>query len=76
MTLLFEASDTVFDDARIVDEFGSDSGPIPGRRDRIARTTEVVIEKRICGAPGEVRRIEPLLKTKVVLEKDVVGDGE
>ncbi|KAF9650930.1 hypothetical protein BDM02DRAFT_3184878, partial [Thelephora ganbajun] len=76
MTLLFEAPDTAFDDARMVNDFGSDSasGPATGRRDNVAGTTEVGVGKSTCGRPSETRRGEILLKTKVVLEKDVVGD--
>ncbi|KAF9649038.1 hypothetical protein BDM02DRAFT_3268970 [Thelephora ganbajun] len=76
MALLFEAPDTVFDDARMVNDFGSDSASasITERRDSVAGTMEVGVGKIICGGPGETRRREVLLKTKVVLEKDVVGD--
>ncbi|KAF9652068.1 hypothetical protein BDM02DRAFT_3126675 [Thelephora ganbajun] len=75
MTLLFETPGTAFDDARMVNDFGSDSASAPttGRRDSVAGTTEVGVGKSTCGRPGETRRGETLLKTKVVLEKDVVG---
>jgi len=76
MSLLYENPDTIFDDAKMTNEFGSDSASRPGMRERIAGTTEVGVKKRICGGPGETRRAEILLKPKVVLEKDVVGDGE
>jgi hypothetical protein len=76
MTLLYEAQDTVFDDARMTDEYGSDGVSTPETQDRIVGTTEVGVGKSVCGGPGEGRRAEILLKTKVVLEKDVVGDGE
>ena len=76
LSLLFENPGAVFDGARMSDEFEPDGGPIPGRRDRIAGTTEVGIEKSICGRAGESRRTEILLKPKVVLEKDVVEGGE
>ena len=75
MALLFDAPDAVFDEARMTNEFGPDSGSKCGKRDRIAGTTEVGVEKSICGNSGGARRAEILLKTKVVLEKDVVGDG-
>ena len=76
MSLLFETSDTVFDEARMTNEFGSDSVFRPGRGDRVAGTTEVGVEKSIHGVPGGNRRVEILLKTKVVLERDVVGGGK
>ena len=74
MSLLFEAPNAVFDEARMANEFGSDSASVPGGQDRIAGTTEVGVEKIIRGGPGGNLRVETLLKTKVVLEKDVVGD--
>ena len=40
MTLLFEALDTVFDEAKMTNEFGSDSA-MSGGRDMVAGTTEV-----------------------------------
>ena len=64
MSLLFEAPGTTFNDARMIDEFGPDGGSTPGRRDRIAGTTG--------GRVGESRRTEILLKTKVVLEEDII----
>jgi len=76
MSLLFETPGTGFDDARMTKECGSDSACTPGRRDRIAGTTEVGVGKIVGGEPGESRREEILLKTKVVLEKDVVEDRE
>ena len=74
MALLFEAPDTVFDAARMANEFGSDGPSVPGRRDRILGTTEVGVRKSISGGTGKSRRTQILLKTKVVLRKDVVGD--
>ena len=76
MTLLFEAPDTVFDEARMTNEFGSDRASVSGGLDRIAGTTEVGVEKNTRGGPGGNRRVEMLLKSKVVLEKGVVGDGK
>ena len=73
MHLLVEAPDTVFDDARMTNEFESDGVSTPGGQDRVAGMTEVGVGKSVCGGPGEGRRVEVLLKTKVVLEKDVVG---
>jgi hypothetical protein len=72
LTLLFEAPDTVFDATRMTNEFGSDDTSTPGRRDRVAGTTEVGVGKSVCGRKGECRSVDILLKTKVVLEKDVV----
>ena len=74
--LVVEDLDTVFDAARMTDEFGSDGPSVPKKQDRVAGTTEVGVTKSVCGRPGENRRGEILLKPKVVLEKDVVGDGE
>ena len=71
VSLLFDAPGTAFDDAKMTDDYGSDGVPAPGRRDRIAGTTEVGIEKSICEA-GKGRRTEILLKSKVVLERDVI----
>ena len=75
MSLLFEAQDVVFDEARMTNEFGSDSVFRPGRGDRIAGTTEVGVGKSVRGPDGS-RRAEILLKAKVVLEKDVVEEGK
>jgi len=75
LSLLFEAPDTVFDNARMADEFGSDGTSISGKHYRIVGTTEVGIGKSISVGPGEILRTGVLLKTKVVLEKDV-GRGE
>ena len=48
----------------MIDEIGPDGGSTPGRRDRIAGTTG--------GRVGESRRTKILLKTKVVLEEDII----
>ena len=61
MTLLFEAPDTVFDETRMIHEFGSDSASMSGGQDRIAGTTEVGVGKNIRGGPGRHRRVEILL---------------
>ena len=76
MALLFATPDIAFDDARMIDEFGSDGGSKSEGQDRVAGTTEVGVEKSTCEKPGEARRTEILLKIKVVLEKDVIGDGK
>ena len=73
VTLLFETPGTVFDGARMIDEFGYDGAPVPRRQDKIAGTTEVGVGKSVCGRAGKSRRTEILSKTKVVLEKDVIG---
>ena len=73
MTLLFEAPGAVFDEARMANEYGSDSRSTPRKRNRIAGTTEVGVGKSISEGAGKGRRTEILLKTKVVLEKDVIG---
>jgi hypothetical protein len=73
---LVEAPDAVFDDAGMMNEFGSDGASTPEQWDRVAGTTEVGIGKSVCGRIGEGLRAETLLKTKVVLEKDVVGSSK
>ena len=75
MSLLYGYPDTMFDKAKMANEFGSDSACKPGEEGRIVGTTEVGIEKGVCGQ-GEIRRAETLLKVRVVLEKDIVGDGK
>jgi len=75
MSLLYGYPDTMFDKAKMANEFGSDSACKPGEEGRIVGTTEVGVEKGICGE-GEIRRAETLLKVRVVLEKDIVGDGK
>ena len=74
MSLLFEAMETVFDAATMTNEFGSNGPSVSGRQDRVAGTTEVGVAKSVYEGPGKTRR-GLLLKPKVVLEKDVVGDG-
>jgi hypothetical protein len=76
MYLLVDAPDTVFDNARMTNEFGSDDTSTPEQWDRVAGTMEVGVGKSVCGRPGEGRRAEILLKTKVVLEKDGVGSSK
>lgn len=73
MHLLFEDPDSVFDGERMIDEFGSDDASTPGKQDKIAGTTEVGVGKIISKGAGKDRRTEILLKTKVVLEKDILG---
>ena len=72
VSLLFETAGTRFDGARMTDEYGSDGEPTHRRRGRIAGTTEVGVGKRVSEGGGKGRREGILLKTKVVLEKDVV----
>jgi len=74
MSLLYGYPDTMFDEAKMTNDFGPDSACKPGEEGKIVGTTEVGVEKSICGQ-GETRRAETLLKVKVVLEKDVVGGG-
>jgi hypothetical protein len=73
MYLLVAAPDTVFEDARMTNEFGSDGASTPGGRGKVVGTTEVGVGKRVYGGPGNDQREEFLLKIKVVLEQDVVG---
>jgi len=76
MSVLFEAPGVVFDDAKMTNDFGPISGPTTEGLYRIAGTTEVGVGKSVCGGLGGIRRAEILLKTKVVLEKDVVPCGK
>ena len=76
MSIFFENPSTSFDGAKMINEFGAGSVWKPGRRGRIAGTTEVGVQKSACKKPGEPRHVEILLKPKVVLEKDVIGDGK
>jgi len=71
MTLLFKEPRTVFDETSMVNEFGSDKASTPGRRDKVAGTTEVGVKKSVCGGRDKGKRTDVLLKAKVVLEKDV-----
>ena len=71
MSLIFEIPRTAFNRTRMANEFGSDRASTSGKRDKVAGTLEVGVEKSICGGRGEARRTEVLLKVKVVLEKDV-----
>lgn len=72
MFLLFETPGAVFDDARMTDEFGPGGASTPGEQDGIAATTEVGVGKNVSEGSGKARHTEILLKTKVVLEKDIV----
>ena len=73
MSLLFEAPRVLFDEARMTDEFSPDSASTAGRQDKVAGTTEVGVGKSVSGGPGKGRRVDVLLKVKVVLEKDIAG---
>ena len=74
MSLLVKNSGTSFDGTRMTDEFGSNGIPAtPGGRDKIAGATELGVGKSVCGGIGETRRVDILLKTKVVLEKDATS---
>ena len=78
MTLLFESPGVVFDDARMINDSWSEyvPAPGPGKEDKIAGTTAVGVGKSACDGPGESRPAEILLRTIVVLEKDIVEGGE
>lgn len=71
MSLSFEAPGVEFDGAKMASEHGTDG--IQGERGRIAGTTEVGVRKSRRGGRGESQHTEILLRTKVVLEKDVIG---
>ena len=76
MSLIFHDSNVLFEDAKMTNEFGADSAAEPGKKEGVAGTTEVGVRKSVCKKPGEPRHVEILLKPKVVLERDVVGDGK
>ena len=78
MTLLFEVPGVVFDDARMVKDSWSEYAPAPGpgEEGKIAGTTEMGVGKSVCGGPDESRPAVILLKTTVVLEKDIIEGGE
>jgi len=71
MSLLFGTPQTTFDETRMINEFEPCEVSTPGRRDKVAGTTEVGVGKSMCGGRGEDRRTEILTKAKVVLEKDL-----
>ena len=73
MFLLFEPPDSGFNDGSMVSEFGSDG---TGAQDKVAGTTEVGVGKSVRGGLDGSRRMEILLKTKVVLEKDLLEGKE
>ena len=75
MSLIFHPSGP-FDDAKMTNEFGVDSVAMPGKQERIAGTIEVGVQKSVFRKPGEPRHVAILLMPKVVLERDVVGDGK
>ncbi|KAF9783749.1 hypothetical protein BJ322DRAFT_1125250 [Thelephora terrestris] len=76
MSLLFETPGTAFDSARMVNEFEPNGSPAnPDQGDGVAGVTELGVGRSVCGGPGQTRRVDVLLKTKVVLEKDVMGSG-
>ena len=70
MALISETPGTAFDNARMINEFGSSAAP--WGRDGIAGTIEVGVWKSVREGVGKSRHAEILLKTKVVLEKDVM----
>ena len=76
MSLIFHYPATLFEDTEMTNEFGAYSVAKPGKQERIAGTAELGVQKSVCRKPGEPRHVEILLKPKVVLEKDVVGDGK
>ena len=75
MSLLFETPGTAFDGARMASEFESNGAQSTdcSRGDTVAGVTELGVGKRACGGPAEPARVSVLLKTKVVLERDVAA---
>jgi hypothetical protein len=77
MSLLFETPGTAFDGARMVNEFEPNGAPAnPDQGDEVSGVTELGVGRSVRGGPGQTRRVDILLKTKVVLEKDVMGSGK
>ena len=72
MFFLFEAADAVFDNERMANDFKSDGTSTLKRGGRVAGTTEVDVGKSVGRGSGESWSVEILLKTKVILEKDIV----
>ena len=71
--LLYEPPCSVFDARRMTREVESDDAPTPRGQDQVAGTTEVGLEKSVSLGRGEGRCTQILLKTKVVLEEDLMG---
>ena len=74
MTLLFATPGTVFDGMEMDRDGDLRRASAPGSEDKIAGTTEVGVRRSVRTGPGQSRRDEVLLRTKVVLERDVVVD--
>ncbi|KAF9783737.1 hypothetical protein BJ322DRAFT_1066836 [Thelephora terrestris] len=72
MYLLCEHPCAEFDDTIMIREVESDKTPTPKGRGKVAGTTEVGVEKSVCLGRGRDPHTQVLLKTKVVLEKDLV----
>lgn len=74
MYLLFATPGAEFDDTKMAKEFESSkaSTRIRKGKDKVAGTTEVGVEKYVCGKKGEGLRVQVLSKAKVVLEGDLV----
>lgn len=70
MCLLFESPCAVFDGTRMVGESESYGGSTPGEEDKVVGTTEVGVEQSV-RKRGERPSTKVLLKTKVILEKDL-----
>lgn len=73
MYLFFGTPLTEFEETRMIREFEPKKGSTRGRREKVAGTTEVGVEKTMYGKKGEHPRTEVLLKAKVVLEGDLTN---
>lgn len=71
MCLLCETSCAMFDGTRMSEEYESGGDSAPSGQDKVVATTEVGVEKSV-RMRGEPQHTQVLLKTKVVLEKDLV----
>lgn len=73
MCLLYEAPSTPFDDTRMTKECKPERASASKRPDKVVGTTEVGVGKSVAGKQDESRHTQILLKSTVVLEKDIVG---
>lgn len=73
MYLFSGPSNSEFDETRMTQEFESGKASAKRKKDKVAGTTEVGVEKRVCKRKGEGQQVEVMLKVKVVLEGDLAS---
>lgn len=76
MYLLFETPRTAFDERRMTNEFESYESLARQRRDKVAGTTRVGVQKSVGGRSGNGQRSKVVLKARVILERDVADMEE